>query len=126
MLKEYSYNVGKTEAGLNIGVQLLKKFTLIPWVNYELFDTSDGVAKSEEARKNYQEAHAEMLDEDLEMFWHAQARLKYGIDFSVRLFGTVELHLGGLLGMITALGPKNEQITDKTISLSIAFDQKGN
>lgn len=117
----YTYGVNRTECGLNLGFLLLKKFTLIPWVNYENIDSSEGAKKAEEDSDR-----GDILAKDVELFWHSQARVKYGLDFSMRLFDTVELHLGGLLGAVSAFGANNDQIVDKTISASIAFDQKGN
>lgn len=123
----YTYNVGRTEAGLNLGIQLLKKFTLIPWANYESVDTSDATGKLSEVNAEYgRDERESYLEQDIELFWHAQAKLKYGIDFSIRLFDSVEVHVAGLLGSLASLGNKNDQIQDKTISLSIALDQKGN
>ena len=120
-----TYNVTKTEIGLNVGMTLLRKFTLIPWVNYEHFDISDGKRKLEsENLKSSNEG--QMFEDDLQLFWRSKPSLKYGLDFSIRVFDRVELHVGGLLGNLVPLGGRNPRIEDKSLSFSLSLDQKGN
>ncbi len=123
--KGFNYSVQRYDIGLSLGMKLLKNFTLAPWVNYDIVDTKDGV-KQADAAELYDSSHAAILYDDLELFWQSHNRLKYGLDFSVRLFGRVELHLGGLLGLIAATGFDTPAVTDKSVSLGVSFDQKGN
>lgn len=121
----FTYNVTKTEIGLNVGMTLLRKFTLIPWVNYEHFDISDGKRKLE-SDQLYDSSEKRMFEEDLQLFWRSKPSVKYGLDFSIRVFNRVELHVGGLLGRLVSIGEKNPRIEDKSLSFSLSLDQKGN
>jgi hypothetical protein len=125
-LQRSSYNLVKNDLGLNIGIKLLKKFTLIPWINYERMDTSEAQRKSDEFAAAGQSSHATTLSNDVETLWHARSPTQYGIDFSIRIFDSTEIHLGGLLGQFAALTPKADHVEDKSVTLTIAVDQKGN
>ncbi len=124
--QSYSYNVGRSSAGLNIGIQLLKKFTLIPWLNYELHDTGEAYQAADKAEASGSQIYAVTLKEDTELFWNAAPRTRYGLNFSVKLFDSLELQIGGLLGAVTSIGREHDQIVDQSYTLAFSFEQNGN
>lgn len=125
-MKQFSYTVGHYEVGLNLGMKLLKDFTFTPWAHYDGFDTSDGTKQVDHANDNYDQSHGVILEKDLDLFWHSANKVTYGLDLSVRMFDRVEVHLGGLLGLLMASSYNTANVTDKSVSLGLSFDQKGN
>lgn len=121
----FNYNVSRHEVGLNIGIQLLKKFTLIPWVNHEYIDTTAGVSAVETFERLGASTYPDIAKEDIDLFWHSSPRTRYGLDFAVRVFKTFEIHFGGLLGSLLSSGPKDDRIEDNSYSFSVSLEQKG-
>ena len=125
-LKNFTYTVAHYEVGLNLGMKLLKDFTFTPWAHYDVYDTKDGTKQVDTANSNHDQNHAVILEKDLDLFWHSANKVKYGLDLSVRMFDRVEVHLGGLIGLVMASGYNTASVTDKSVSLGVSFDQKGN
>lgn len=122
----FDYSVARQEVGLNIGIQLLKKFSLIPWANYENMDTSAAQALAEKAEQSGLQSYSATFEEDLQLFWHDRPRVRYGLDFVIRIYKTFDIHVGGLLGSVAALGGGSDTVTDDGMSLSLSIEQKGN
>jgi hypothetical protein len=121
----FNYNVSRHEIGLNIGIQLLKKFTLIPWINHEYIDTSAGTSAVGSFERLGASTYPDIAREDLELFWHSSPRTRYGLDFAVRVYKTFEVHFGGLIGSLLSTGPKDDRIEDDSYSFSVSLEQKG-
>jgi len=114
------YTLNGYDGGLNLGVRLLKGVTLIPWGNYAYIDDSNPrsmIGNSTSTLTN-------TLAEDVNVFWHAEPSLNYGLDLAVRV-GGVQVRLGGLFGMIVSMGSTSDQVKDNGFSLSFSWDQKG-
>ncbi len=117
----YRYNVSILEAGFNIRIQLLRRFSLIPWADYRWTDTNTAESIAASDGDNYQE----QLKSDLEVFWQDHAALRYGIDFAIR-FDRFQFNIGGLLGSLVSSNNDKESFTDDSIVINLSFDQKGN
>ncbi len=116
------YSVNTVELGLNFRFHFFKSFSIIPWANYEYIDTRsiEAVASSEKFNPDVQS----QLEKDILFFWHYEPKVRYGIDFAIRI-SRFEIGIGGVLGSIVATGNNKESITDNAISLNLSFDQKG-
>lgn len=127
----FHYNINRYEGGINIGIQLMKSFVIIPWCNYRVTDASAPLLLADSYQKDHgggDQARppgsiAGNLAGDVDLFWLADPRLQYGVDFAVHL-GAFEVHLGDALGAVASTSKNSEQIIDHTISLSVAFAHK--
>ncbi len=107
------YTVQKHEIGLNVGLQLLKAFRLTPWANYGLTVLNTD-----------SESNGASYEKELELFWKEQPDFRYGINAGITLDG-FELSIGGILGMLGNLNGTPDFIKDKSLSLTLSWDQKG-
>jgi len=112
----FRYSVTTYEFGLNVGVQLLKRFMLIPWVDYTYVDTREAQSMSNTSDTDYQD--------DLQLFWHADPAVRYGLDFAIKI-DRFQIHLGSVFGALAPTGQSVPYIQDRSISLSLSIDQKG-
>jgi hypothetical protein len=112
------YSLNEYELGLNTGIRLLKSVQLVPWADY-LYVDDRAERASLESHDDYRRA---AIEEDLDVFFHAQPKLSYGLDLAVRL-ERFEVRLGGLFGALA--GSSADDVHDKTFSLSFSLDQKG-
>lgn len=117
----HNYSVPSYEVGLNVGVKLLKSFSVIPWVDYVHNDSRAAI----EAAKKKPFTSEQNVRDDVELFWHDKARVQYGLDFAVNL-GPFEVRLGGLLGAVASVGAERENVQDDSLELAVSLEQKGN
>lgn len=130
-LNKFSYDVFKWEAGIDLGIDLVRSVTIMPWLNYILLDVGAPKTENEqvavadhglEGGGTYIVNSAIISDQDL--FWRSAPSLTYGIDFSVRL-GRFDVHLGGLLGLVGNLVKGSERVASNSLSLGVSYDFKG-
>jgi hypothetical protein len=122
-MTKYQYSVQNYEAGCNISLKLVKHFTVIPWVDYSsyVFGTpklSSGVSNPAGSTTD------PTVSDDARLFWQSSPALTYGIDFAVDLFG-LNIHLGGLIGILGTLDKGSDRIQDNSHTVSISIDTKG-
>ena len=115
---KYQYSVQNYEAGCNVRLGLVKHFTVIPWVDYTYFGfskpkSSTGATSSDSS----------VVDDGL-LFWKSAPPLTYGIDFAIMLWG-IDLHMGGLIGVLGTLDKGSARIQDHSNTVSISFSTKG-
>ncbi len=118
---KYRYQVQKYEGGANIGILLVKRFTVFPWANYTSTVTGE-IASSSETLSDTSRKEARALSQ--EFYWKSEPQLTYGLDFSVNL-DRFEIHLGGVLGMIGNISSGDNRINSRCVSLSLSYDIKG-
>ena len=116
----YRYNVQKYEVGVNLSIQLLKGFRIIPWVAY----TETAIQNNEEIKAATSSTNCTDYECDLQLFWNNAPKLRYGVD--VGLFvGGFEVRIGGLLGTLGNLNTTPAFIDDDSVMISLSWDQKG-
>lgn len=120
-LTKYQYSVKSYDGGCNVSVNLVKRFTVIPWIDYatNAFDTPAPATGATKSTTNDQ-----TVTDDARLFWDSDPSLRYGIDFAVDIFG-VNLHIGGLIGILGTLNKGSDRIYDGSHALSLSFDTKG-
>ncbi|SMF08685.1 hypothetical protein SAMN06296036_104312 [Pseudobacteriovorax antillogorgiicola] len=119
----YRYNVNELNAGLNLKFKILRRFAIIPWADYRYTDTSAIDATAEEEAGN--SINKTELQNDIELFWHSQPEVRYGIDFSIQIM-RLEINIGGLLGALALSGNGKESVSDDGFIINFAIHQKGN
>lgn len=119
---KYRYSIKKIEIGTDIGIELAKNFTFIPWINYSIIGMGQMTDGSGNLLNN-NTLNDKVLAGDMELFWTSKPPLSYGIDFTASIMRT-ELHLGGLLGIIAGLAKGSDNISNKSITLSLSYKVK--
>ncbi len=120
-MKKYQYAAFNYAGGFNISLNLVKRFTVIPWIDYSSYGFSKPKAS---AGGTADEAADAVVASDAELFWKSAPPLTYGIDFAVRIIG-LDVHLGGLMGILGTLNKGSDRIQDHSRSVSVSFDVKG-
>jgi len=122
---KFRYNVDELVIGSLVEVRPLKFFSLLPWVNYTYVDAHDPIAQADDARAGNggQQNVAGYFSGDVGMFWLAKPRLNFGLDLVLKTHGFA-IHLGQAFGFLVSPGD-TDQITDRTLSLSVSQDLKG-
>lgn len=121
-MTKYQYTVQNYEAGCNLRLNFVKRFTIVPWIDYSTYVF--GQPKRSESNGSSQ-TEDESLNDDRELVWSSAPALTYGIDFGVEIFG-VSIRLGGLIGMLGNLHKGNDRVNDSSHNLSLSFDIKAN
>jgi hypothetical protein len=130
--KEYSYSVNKYEVGLDFSILLAKRFTVLPWSSYSMVGIVDkGGASSTEPSTNggtttngsgSEESTVNgALNADQSLFWKLDPTLNYGIDFVVEL-ASLQIHLGGVMGLVSNIFKVNKQVYDGGLSVGIGYE----
>ena len=123
-MKVLNYNFYRYSAGINLNWHFLKRFSIVPWVDYTKTDFN--AAKTQiEASNSMEFGLADMVEKDWELYYLSQPNLRYGLDFAADLFG-FEVRLGGLLGSFASLNKSEQFIKDSSLVLNVSFEQKGN
>jgi hypothetical protein len=112
--------VNQYEAGLNLSWFVLKRFALVPWMDYATYDVT--AAKS---NRNSESGVDDVVENDLNLFFLSYPKFRYGLDFAVKVIG-LEVRIGGLLGTLANLNKSVDYIQDKSVTLSVSIEQKGN
>lgn len=123
-IQNFRYTVNHYETGLNLSWFVLKRFAIVPWLDYALYDVAAARALFD-AERYVNSGYKEAFNADLDLFFLSYPKFRYGLDFSVQVIG-LELRIGGLLGTLANLNQSVDYIEDKSITLSLSIDQKGN
>jgi hypothetical protein len=124
----FRYSVTEYELGFLFELRLLKKFSLVPWVDYTYVDVHDSVSQADEILSDPGSSSdlasaAAALKGDSFVLWRARPRVDVGLDLVVRVAGFA-VHLGELFGyVIDQQG--SDAITDNGYYVSVSFDMKG-
>lgn len=116
------YNIDRYQAGLNINLALLKSFHVIPWGDFQYTETSDAFSAYQSTQRT--STIDPIFENDVTLFWLAEQNFNYGLDIAVRIM-EFEVRLGGILGTFANLNPTPDTIEEKSISISLSWDQKG-
>lgn len=116
------YNILKYEVGANLTLSLLKRFRVIPWVDYTMTDI-----KNAQSAYNPQ-SHGYVTDgiyaDDLRLYWQSSPNVRYGIDLSLGIWG-LDIRVGSILGKLARLGSDPDYYKDSSFNISLSFDQQG-
>jgi len=116
---KYRYDVKKIDLGLNMGITLAKHFIVFPWINYQrrvLGPVKDGSNVTDDYVDGY-------LELDRRFLWQAEPTTVWGLDFAVSM-GRLNIHLGGLFGIIANLNGGSDRIQDESVSVSATYNIK--
>lgn len=119
---KFRYNMNEFMAGTLVEFRLLKFFALQPWLDYSYMDAHDPLTQASDA-SGQRTSVAGTLEGDANMFWLSRPRLDFGLDMVVKTHGFA-VHLGQAFGFLLSQRD-NDQIIDKTLSLSVSQDLKG-
>lgn len=117
---KYSYAVKKYEAGLDFGILLAKRFTILPWSSYSMVGVESG---NERYLLDASTETNTALVSDKMLFWTLSPTLRYGIDFSVQM-GNFNIKFGGLLGVLGTLMKTNDRVYENTLTAGVSYDFK--
>ena len=116
--QRYRYAVQRYTGGLDIGIQLAKRFTWIPWVDYAKNFAGKPTASDPWAIQ--QNISNSTLRNNQNLFWNITPPLRYGIDFAAQFLG-LEIHFGGLLGALGSINKGSDRVLDKSNEFSISL-----
>ena len=116
----YRYSVQKYELGINLSIQLLRGFRVIPWVDY----TETSIQNNTPLKAATSETSCTDYECDIQLFWYNAPKLRYGIDVGLFIEG-FEVRIGGLLGTLGNLNSTPDFIQDDSLMISLSWDQKG-
>ncbi len=114
-----NYTLTGYSAGLNVGIKLIKSFTINPWADYSYTDV--GPAK-QQASITSDDVKSYYL-EDIEVFWRSKPSLNYGLDLVAKAYN-FEIHFGGLFGTLVASGNTPSATRDGGYSTSVTLTFK--
>lgn len=119
-----NYNIYKYSTGVNLNWHFLKRFSIIPWVDFTRTDlkSAETVLKSS---KTFYNERLDAIEKDWQLFFKNQSQTRYGLDLAADFFG-IEVRFGGLFGSIANLNKSVEYIKNGSLVLSASFEQKGN
>lgn len=120
--EKFRYNLDEFMVGALVEFRLLKLFSLVPWTVYTYLDTRDPLAQAADVKTNYYGV-GDILKGDTKVLWQSNPKLDFGLDLLLKVRGFA-LHLGEAFGILVA-NQSNDQIIDKTMSLSVSLDLKG-
>lgn len=135
---KYRYNIKKSHLGVNLGIRLARKFTIIPW--YDFTNVQIGAVKSEDPDapeitssqvrnpntgiiENQNTPYVAIFLEDRKLFWEFEPERTYGLDFAIK-FGQLDIHFGGILGSLAAASHGADRIYNANYSLSASYSMK--
>ncbi len=119
---KYRYNLNEFMLGGLVEFRLLKLFSLMPWADYTYLDAHDPLAQADDDRE-HRYGVAGTLKGDTKVFWQSRPRLDFGLDLILKTNGFA-LHLGQAFAFL--LNSRTQDgITDKTLSVSVSLDLKG-
>ena len=122
-LATYTYPVAYTHGGVDIKLELNRLFSVYFWYNY--ITAKEGKAKEKNVNGwraiggTYSDT-GDILSADQELFWRAVPRQRLGIDLIATMSG-LDVHLGGLLGLMGTIGTQPKYVYDKTLSLAVSY-----
>lgn len=123
-MQSFRYTVNYYEAGLNLSWFVLKRFAIIPWADYAMYDVAAARAIFNSDKYSSGELKA-VMENDIDLFFLSYPKFRYGLDFSVQVIG-LEVRIGGLLGTLANLNKSVDYIEDKSVTISVSIEQKGN
>lgn len=121
-MSKYQYTVRNYEAGCNLQLKFVKRFTVIPWFDYSTY--AFGEAERSDSGDAPQVEDQSVID-DRDLIWGVAPAFNYGVDFGVDLFG-INVRLGGLIGALGNLHKGSDRINDSSHTLSLSFDMRAN
>lgn len=116
----HRYNVQKYELGINLSLQLLKGFRVIPWVDY----TETVIQNNATIKETTSSTSCTEYECDIQLFWFDTPKLRYGVDVGLYI-GGFEVRIGGLLGTLANLNATPAFIEDDSLTIGLSWDQKG-
>jgi hypothetical protein len=123
-MQSFRYTVNHYEAGLNLSWFVLKRFAIVPWMDYATYDIA--AARSIFNSEKYASGELkEIMENDLDLFFMSYPKFRYGLDFAVQVLG-LEVRIGGLLGTLANLNKSVDYIEDNSVTISVSIEQKGN
>lgn len=123
-MQSFRYTVNHYEAGLNLSWFVLKRFSIIPWADYAMYDVAAAKAIFNAEKYSSGELKA-VMENDLDLFFLSYPKFRYGLDFAVQVLG-LEVRIGGLLGTLANLNKSVDYIEDNSVTISVSVEQKGN
>ena len=117
-MQKFQYSVLNYQAGGNVSLRFVRHFTVIPWVDFSAYKagkpkSSTGTAVGDPS-----------VSDDAELIWNSAPPMTYGIDFAVKILG-LNVHLGGVIGILGTINKGSDRIQDNSRSVSISFDTRG-
>jgi len=123
-MQSFRYTVNHYEAGLNLSWYVLKRFAIVPWLDYAMYDVA--AAKTIFNAEKYAGGELKsVMENDLDLFFLSYPKFRYGLDFAVQIIG-LEVRIGGLLGTLANLNKSVDYIEDNSVTISVSIEQKGN
>lgn len=116
--QRYRYAVQRYTGGLDIGIQLAKRFTWIPWIDYARNRAGNPTASDTQAIQRTISDNA--LADNQNLYWGITPPLRYGVDFAAQLFG-LDIHFGGLLGALGSINKGSDRVLDNSNEFSISL-----
>ncbi|MDQ3232736.1 MAG: hypothetical protein M3Q07_13035 [Pseudobdellovibrionaceae bacterium] len=123
-MQSFRYTVNHYEAGLNLSWFVLKRFAIVPWLDYATYDIAGAQAIFNADKYSSGELKS-VMENDLNLFFLSYPKFRYGLDFSVQVIG-LDVRIGGLLGTLANLNKSVDYIEDDSITISVSIEQKGN
>lgn len=117
----YHYTTMSYLAGTLFDFHFLKRFSIVPWLDYTFTNISqiDAAAKD----KKNAGSNGYYLSREGELFWRARPQTEYGIDLVVR-FDLLSVHLGDFLAPL-AYQADDSVIKNRSVQLSVSAEMKG-
>ncbi|WP_141731070.1 hypothetical protein [Oligoflexus tunisiensis] len=123
-MQSFRYTVNHYEAGLNLSWFVLKRFAIVPWMDYATYDIK-GAQTIFNSDKYASGELKSVMENDLNLFFMSYPKFRYGLDFAVQVLG-LEVRIGGLLGTLANLNKSVDYIEDNSVTISVSVEQKGN
>ena len=124
---ETKYTVTRQQAGINAQIHITRKFSVIPWADYSLTNTSQiddkiqRVVDGGGGELNFIQRYYS----DVEMVWKVRNEATFGIDFALKIY-KLEVHFGSIVGFFTNSSSSTAgNIDGPQVSVSIAYETDG-
>lgn len=115
--EKLKYDVNAYDIGLNLSMNLVRRFTIFPWLNVRHTVLGPVKDRNESPATDVDD----VVEQDRELTWLASRALQYGVDFAVQL-GPIEMHFGGVIGYLAGLYQGADRVQDETISFGFSYD----
>jgi hypothetical protein len=122
-LRPFRYQVQKIDYGTNLALNLAKHFTVFPWLNWRHTILGSPENPRVDSMDLSLEPEKSFFYSDQELLWASEPRLSYGVDFAIK-WQRLDIHLGGLFGLLANFSRGNEQISENGASISASFTFK--
>lgn len=141
-LIKYRYDVTKVHIGVNVGIRIARKFTIIPWYDYTSVNLGEATSDDSSApsikpasssgsnstsnttvAESALPPYVTMFKSDRELFWNILPEKTYGLDLAVQLW-RVDVHFGGILGALASTSKGSDRVYDNTYFLSASYSMR--